>query len=63
MEMNNIRRFLFESAHYLDLDPAQAFRDLHADATSDDDDSDSAGYAWLQSLCGGQHNVFQNCST
>ncbi len=51
--MNNVTRFLFESAIYLDLDPARAFRKLCADADERmHDDNASAGDAWLHdALC------------
>lgn len=50
--MNNITRFLFDSALYLDLDPARAFRKLcaGADEGTPDDDA-SAGDAWLHAFC------------
>ncbi|MCS3903291.1 hypothetical protein J2T55_001311 [Methylohalomonas lacus] len=50
--MNNVTRFLFESAIYLDLDPAQAFRKLCAGADERTHDDASAGDAWLHdALC------------
>lgn len=52
MTMNNVTRFLFESAIYLDLDPAQALRKLCAGAgESTHDANTSAGDAWLHALC------------
>lgn len=51
MNMNNICRFLFESALYLDLDPAQAFRALGADEDPATDSSAADADSDLNDCC------------
>ncbi len=67
MQKNNISRFLYESAVYLDLNPARAFRKLCAgvDSGNSGSDGEAAGESWLQSLCERQteFNSLQNCNT
>lgn len=55
MKMNNTCRFLFESALYLDLNPAQSFRKLCAEpghAPADSRADERAGDAWPLLICG-----------
>lgn len=59
METNTIRRFLFESAIYLDLDPALALYGPAAEAGRQPDEdpaADCIGDSQLLQLCKHQQN-------